>query len=523
MPSKNPDADIGQEGSPDARPSNKVSFQNDATVIEEGGGGDETDNNGDDDDDGSSSSPPTTTIPLHHSSRIKGYITLFVSALYCYMAATHMKDLNGAEELRSLANLCLYLDDLGNLVDISLDGLASRLRLVMACSMLTLILTGLILLIHFDFCTPLRKSIWLKWFGSSGNVELYILIFLAFFWLIATWFNTSIRGPAGEGKNQYNLYFSSWLCVWTTLWLLERWCTSSGRASFASFIRSWPNRCPLWIMTFLLSFMDFLFALDAHRHWEEGTKMNPYVYKLYSDVNPAQWTLLLFVTCFTFTVSFAWALAEIFRENRLDVESTKSAVETYVEGITAHMIAIIWIITVCIVTMPGGVASLLGNLYFTTWGTMFSVIGTTGWWLRDWRQGILDVIQEQQEEYDAAKRSIRRREETRLAHMAEEEAKSTGTKTDESKMEDDDDDHDAVLCEDDPVADDDITINTSDFSRSRIGSASSIASNPDRQGRSASSVPISPDASTSSGFFSSALSYIFPAPEDPEFKPEAQT
>jgi len=187
------------------------------------------------------------------------------------------------------------------------------------------------------------------------------------------------------------------------------------------------------------------------------------------------------------------------------------------------MIAIIWIITVCIVTMPGGVASLLGNLYFTTWGTMFSVIGTTGWWLRDWRQGILDVIQEQQEEYDAAKRSIRRREETRLAHMAEEEAKSTGTKTDESKMEDDDDDHDAVLCEDDPVADDDITINTSDFSRSRIGSASSIASNPDRQGRSASSVPISPDASTSSGFFSSALSYIFPAPEDPEFKPEAQT
>lgn len=83
------------------------------------------------DNDSSSSSPPT---PLYNSSRLKGYTTLFVSALYNYMAARdkfHQTSL----ELPSL-NLCLAYDDLANLIEIPI-GNPSRLRYAMACSLIT--------------------------------------------------------------------------------------------------------------------------------------------------------------------------------------------------------------------------------------------------------------------------------------------------------------------------------------------------------------------------------------------------
>ena len=90
-------------------------------------------------------------------------------------------------------------------------------------------------------------------------------------------------------------------------------------------------------------------------------------------------------------------------------------IRNYIEGFMLHILTVIWVTTVCIVTMPGGSASLLGNCYFTTWGTVFSCVGTLVWWLRDWRQEIFDVIQKQQEEYDLAKTAVRKREEKKMA------------------------------------------------------------------------------------------------------------
>ena len=164
-------------------------------------------------------------------------------------------------------------------------------------------------------------------FGPHGKVELWILLFLTIFWMVSTWFNTTIRGPGGEGKEQYNLYFSSWLCTWSSMWTLERWCTCTGRASFERFVRSWPNRCPLWIVTFILSFVDFMFVLDTSTNWSEGARFTPYVLKLYSEVERAEWTLLFVTTISTFTTSLAWALAEIFRENVNNKYNVKSDVE----------------------------------------------------------------------------------------------------------------------------------------------------------------------------------------------------
>ena len=50
-------------------------------------------------------------------------------------------------------------------------------------------------------------------------------------------------------------------------WTLERWFVASGMSSFQKFISSWPNRCKLWIVTFIVSFADFLFVLDAVSVW----------------------------------------------------------------------------------------------------------------------------------------------------------------------------------------------------------------------------------------------------------------
>lgn len=204
-------------------------------------------------------------------------------------------------------------------------------------------------------------------------------------------------------------------------------------------------------------------------------------YKLYRKVNSSQWYLLLFVTSATFSISLAWVAAEIFRENVINVQNVKSDVEFYVEGLTVHIIALTWIVTVCIVTMPGGIASLIGNLYFTTWSSLISVVGTLIWFVRDWRQMILDVIEEQQNEYNHIKVTLREREEKRLTAMARNEQTgddSEGERAEEFKTEEGDE---VVLCNDDPdVDDDDITLSITSGWRGSFSVASSLPSSPDK-------------------------------------------
>ncbi len=117
--------------------------------------------------------------------------------------------------------------------------------------------------------------------------------------------------------------------------------------------------------------------------------------------------------------------------------------------------------------MPGHSASLIGNLYFTTWATCFSIIATLVWWLRDWRKDIADTINDQQEEYERAKRAVLRREEKRLAKARREnsEAETEAVQTEESNNNLDD-----IVEEDgaeEDIVDDDITVSIASVSGSR--------------------------------------------------------
>ncbi len=277
--------------------------------------------------------PPT--VPLIQSSRMKGYILLLVSASLNLSALYKLHSqkeefLLKRDELGSI-NWCMVLDDISSFFDFVVmkkqtEDLVS-LRYGIAAACMTVIISCFVVLCYFDFCTILRRKLWSKMFGPNKWVELIILSFLVILWLVTVWFNTTIRGIAGEGNEQYNIYFTSWLCLWTTFWTLERWFVASGKSSFEKFVRSWPNRTPAWICCFIFSFADFLFVLDAQRNWQVGALDTPYTYEMFSGVSYHEWAFFEACTISLFIWSLIWILAEIFRKNIGDDDAKKGDVE----------------------------------------------------------------------------------------------------------------------------------------------------------------------------------------------------
>ncbi len=238
-------------------------------------------------------SPSADCKPLCQSSRAKGYILLLVSASLNFEAVSRLTTKQEYFENKWVREMdwCIVLDNISSFYDFVLlkhGDFDTKIRYAMAASGMTIIISGFVLLCYFDQFTRLKKTVWPKvrirtgtsffviscqpqlnylfpqqMFGPNKTVELCILIFLVILWMVTIWLNTSIRGIAGEGNEQYNLYFTSWLCLWTSFWTMERWFVSSGKSSFETFVSSWPNRCKLWIITLILSFSNFVFVLDA--------------------------------------------------------------------------------------------------------------------------------------------------------------------------------------------------------------------------------------------------------------------
>ena len=122
----------------DIEQQHSVSFQqNDEVDNNNTSDGKDTDANEEEDKDDEDNKQ---SEPLYHSTRLKGYTTLFVSALYNYLAAAdkHNENKSFADSIQSkFTNLCISLDDMGNLVERDYTNI-SRLRYAMACSMITM-------------------------------------------------------------------------------------------------------------------------------------------------------------------------------------------------------------------------------------------------------------------------------------------------------------------------------------------------------------------------------------------------
>lgn len=149
-------------------------------------------------------------VNLYQSSRLKGYITLAFASFINYDAAVQSDSTAGSGFIPSTTR---------------------QRRYAMSASMISLILSVSIILIHLDRLTPFRK-IWVKAFQSGSRIELLFGIFFVIWWSITVGFQTSVTGIAGDGKRQYSLYYSAWACCSSSYWVLERWGVAAGWVSF---------------------------------------------------------------------------------------------------------------------------------------------------------------------------------------------------------------------------------------------------------------------------------------------------
>ena len=288
--------------------------------------------------------------------------------------------------------------------------------------MTTLVITIVIVLLHLD-PSPLQK-LWIKAFEPKSKIELGFLLFFVVWWVTATWIQTSVAGIAGTGKGQYNLYFSTWACCWTSIWTLERWIVASGMASFKGFLAEWPNRSPAWIATLILSFCTLLTYIDLFVNWDE--KGSAVLQDQLSQVGKSQWQWLLFVASITIPCALGFVIVEVFREQGPQGDQNeKSQWETIIEGIVLLLLVIGWIPSVMVATTPGGIASLVGNAYFFTWATTVFVLETCVWWIHDWRKRIHLILQHQQEEYEKIQEKVQEKSEAALHNEEEEELSVT--------------------------------------------------------------------------------------------------
>jgi hypothetical protein len=259
------------------------------------------------------------------------------------------------------------------------------------------VFSSVICIAHLDGLTPL-KAYWRDIFGPASRKEAIVISLLLLWWIVAIWINTGVMGIAGNGKGQYNLYFSYWLVLFVSLWTMERWFVSCGFLSLDQFLASWPNRAPGWIAIFFLSFAALLSILDTFFNWRKVD--SKFIKAEYAIIPQEQWEWLMFVTAFTLIPSMTFFGVEIFRETKPgEDKNTKPEWETITEGVILLILLLFWIPSVIVATTPGGAASLVGNAYFFVWATTIFVVDTSVWWIHDWRRKVLTSLQEQEKEY----------------------------------------------------------------------------------------------------------------------------
>ena len=193
-------------------------------------------------------------VALPTSDRLKGYITFVIASAINFYAALE-SDLSGG------LGVIFTHHEKENAFGLIVPATDQQIKYAMAVSIVTILISCWCIVVHFDRFTCLQKT-WIKAFRPGSMIELVILLFLLIWWSIAVGINTSTSGAAGPGKGQYNLYFSTWVNLWTAIWMVDRWINAAGWSSFKTFMDSWPNRAVSSFQesaTFFSSFGTMLF------------------------------------------------------------------------------------------------------------------------------------------------------------------------------------------------------------------------------------------------------------------------
>lgn len=314
-------------------------------------------------------------IKLYKSPRFNGYLTISLASIINFHSA------QGSTEP----------------IEVRLVP-ASQLQQAYAktVSLVSAVITGVLVVIHID--RWFLRSFWTKFFGPVKTyVELAIIILLLLWWFLATIIQTSVRGIAGDGKEQHNLYYSTWVCLLTSVWVLERKMVDFDLPTIRGFVTSWPYRAPGWISIFFFSFFTMFWYVDLFVNTFNHRDTLPDSLRLYwEDIPKSQYLWSLFISAFTLLPCAIFVFLEIVRESSEDI---KGSLETIAEGFFLALLTLGWIPSVIIVTTPGGFASQLGNAYFWTWGTTICVLDTFLWFIHDSRGNVQRALMEKEKEY----------------------------------------------------------------------------------------------------------------------------
>jgi hypothetical protein len=159
--------------------------------------------------------------PLYKSSRLRGYITLALASFINYDAADN-----------SSGGIGIHVSVIPSTP--KQKGYADAVALV------SLVVSAACFIVHLDRFSPFRK-LWMTLFKSGSKFEGLVLAFLTTWWSVAAGVNTSIRGLAGDGRGQFSLYYSTWVCCFTCYWMMERWGVAAGVCHYWSFMGSFQS------------------------------------------------------------------------------------------------------------------------------------------------------------------------------------------------------------------------------------------------------------------------------------------
>jgi len=328
------------------------------------------------DNNDSDANNPAETRKLYKSKRFKGYLAIALASVINYQAA-----FNSGEPLNLTA----------------VPASPTQQNYAKTVALVSATITSVLVLIHLDRVTPLTRV----WSAFVAKTEQSLILFLMVWWSVATIVQTSVRGIAGDGKEQYNLYFSTWVCCYTLFWYVD-----------------------LFVNT----------AQNPNRISSESLQL------FYQDIPKSQYQWLLFVSAITSVPSGAFIIVEIFRETTtlgsgtkdangvkqlVSIPSTspKSSMEVVLEGFCLFSLMVGWIPSVIVATTPGGFGSLLGNAYFFTWMTTVMVMETVLWYIHDLRGQVHKAWLASSQEYQHHQEQVLQREREKHADLMEEEPK----------------------------------------------------------------------------------------------------
>lgn len=112
---------------------------------------------------------------------------------------------------------------------------------------------------HLD--TVVCPQVWRKVFSDGSVYEKYILIFMVVFWIFGVYACTS---AFSVGEVQANVYFTAWICFFSTVMGYRTWRISAGKKTLSEMLVTERETARNWIGTCLATLIAALSVSDLY-------------------------------------------------------------------------------------------------------------------------------------------------------------------------------------------------------------------------------------------------------------------